>query len=391
VAGVAAHQVQTFERSLLFKGENDANSITDYFMPLPGEFELDEDNQGVFPTFSRSLSFIAFETYAIDLDQGLLDDGDPVPFLPAVSFGTVRQTGFVEEQGRMTEINIGGGVEVAPDVMVGLSLNIPFGTYTFTRVHEEEDFLNDNDGVSNGTTDFDYLRFTESFESDILGVNLRTGVSAEVADGARVGVTVETPTYFSVQDKFDTILRTEFDNGDVYVYGDNRDEREGSGEFDYEIISPWKLALGGSYARSGLTVAADAEWVDWSQLELSASDFSYTDENLAIRRGLDAVINARLGVSYEMNGIIVRGGYAIYPDPHDNAPGAIDTSRPDRDRTFFSAGLGYRFTDRVRADAGWIQERFDDRYRPYTEVDGAPVVSEQMTRNRFMLGFTFGF
>lgn len=391
VAGVAIHQVRSFERSLLFEGENNANSITDYFMPLPGEFILEEDNQGVFPTFDRTLSFIAFETFAIDLDQGLLDAGDPVPFLPAVTFGTVEQTGFVEEEGRVSEINIGGGVEVAPRVMVGVGLNIPFGTYRFTRVHQELDFQNDNDGSSNGTTDFDYLEFTETFESDMVGVNLRTGVSAEVAEGVRLGVSVETPTYLALQDNFDTRLRTEFDNGDVYEYGDDRSEQAGSGEFDYEITSPWKVGLGGSFTRSGFTVAADAEWIDWSQMEISADGVSFADENRAIRQGLDAVLNMRLGASYELNDVIFRGGYALYPDPHDNTLANLDADLPDRDRTYVSAGVGYRFTDKVRIDLGWIRARFDDRYRPYTEVEGAPVVDEEVSKDRFSLGFTFGF
>ncbi|NNF04221.1 MAG: hypothetical protein HKN17_07120 [Rhodothermales bacterium] len=391
VAGVGIHQVRSFERSLLFDGENNANSITDFFMPLPGEFTLEQDNQGVFPTFDRTLSFIAFETFAIDLDQGLLDAGDPVPFLPAVSFGTVEQTGFVEEEGRVTEINIGGGVEVAPNVMVGVGLNIPFGTYRFTRIHQELDFRNDNDGMSNGTTDFDYLEFTETFETEMVGINLRTGVSAEVAPGARIGLSVETPTYLALQDNFDTRLRVEFDNGDIYEYGDDRSEDAGSGEFDYEITSPWKVGLGGSFNRSGFTVAADAEWVDWSQMEISADGVSFADENRAIRRGLDAVLNLRLGASYELNDVIFRGGYAMYPDPHDYTLANLDADLPDRDKTFVSAGIGYRFSDKVRIDLGWIRAQFDDEYRPYTEVDGAPVVDEEVSVDRFSLGFTFGF
>jgi hypothetical protein len=115
-------------------------------MPLQGEFELTEDGTDVFTEFFRTPSFIAFETFAIDFDQGLFDDDDPIPFLPAVSTGTVLQSGFVTEEGRMSEINFGAAMEAAEGVMIGASLNIPVASYTFTRVFEEEDIFNDNDG-----------------------------------------------------------------------------------------------------------------------------------------------------------------------------------------------------------------------------------------------------
>ena len=90
-----------------FDGDNGSNSVTDYFMPFSGEFELvDDGDGGVFPEFSRPLSFIAFETYAIDLDGGLLAAGENVPFLPAVSYGTVAQFGFVEDTGKMYEVKL---------------------------------------------------------------------------------------------------------------------------------------------------------------------------------------------------------------------------------------------------------------------------------------------
>ncbi len=113
VVGAGFNQVSTFSRSLVFSGENNANSLTDYLMPVSGEFELQEDDDGVFPLFDRTLSFIGFETYAIDLDAVAVQNGDANPFVPAVNAGTVRQAGYVDESGRMMEVNIGGAMEVA--------------------------------------------------------------------------------------------------------------------------------------------------------------------------------------------------------------------------------------------------------------------------------------
>lgn len=384
VAGVALSQTYSFERDLLFEGRNPNNSITDFFMPLPGEFTLEEDNDGIFPVFTRDLSFIAFETFAIDLDPDLVDAGDPVPFVPAVTRGTVAQTGSVTETGRMQELNVGGAFEAARGLMVGLSLNVPFGTYDFLRLFEEEDVENANDGT-NGTTDFDFLRLEETVRSELVGVNVRAGISARVSPGLRIGFTVETPTVYDIDESFDTRLETFFDNGDVFVYGDQVSEDAGSGVFEYDITTPWRLGAGAAYRAGGLALAADVEFVDWSQLELDASGFSFADENRRIRRAYDAVVNTRLGVAYDLGQLVLRGGFAYYPDPRDTR----DTL--DRSRTYVSAGFGYRVSEQFRFDFGWMQERFDDQYQPYVEVTEAPVVDEEVVRNRFVLGFTVRF
>lgn len=390
VVGAGFNQVQSFSRSLFYTGTNNANSVTDYFMPLPGEFTIETDDQGAFPSFTRDLSFIAFETFGIDLVPDLVDAGDPVPFLPAVSAGTVAQDGFVEEKGRMSELNFAGSVEVAPNVMVGASLNLPFGSYEYFRSHSEDDFQNDNDG-QNGTTDFNGLTFEESFSSQMIGVNLRGGLSAKVAPGARVGLTVETPTYLTVDEEYTTLLDVSFDNGDRFVYGDAINETAGSGTFEYSVTSPWKVGIGGQVSTAGITLMGDVEWVDWSQLELDASEYSFADENLEIQRALEAVLNVRLGAEYVVNQLSVRAGWAHYPDPRDpDSPLAAD-NLVDRGRQFVSAGLGYAFSEQVSASLSWTRSMWEDRFTPYPDVANAPSLQEDITRDRIAIGFTFGF
>lgn len=390
VLGGGFSQVQAFERDLLFEGENGSNSITDFFMPLPSEFSLQENEDGTFnPTFDRPLSFIAYETFGIDLDQNLAaayaTGADVNPFLPAVTFGTVRQTGSVLEEGSLNEINLGGAVEAAPNLMVGASLNIPFGVYRFNRILEEDDFQDDNDG-SNGTTDFEGLFFEEGFESNIVGANLRLGVSSLVAPRIRVGLTVETPTYYTVEEDYTTRLETFFDNGDAFSYGDDFDEDVGKGSYQYEMITPWRLGTGIALTQQNVSVYGDLEFVDWSQMELNSDDFTFDDENRRIRQDFSSVINTRVGVEFRANQLALRGGLAYQPDPRDFDTRTADGATLDRSRTFLSAGIGYRLSDQMQLDVAWQQQRFDDQYLPYTEVNDAPVVDEEVIRNRLTVG-----
>ncbi len=389
VVGASFNQVSSFERSLLFDGDNHSNSFTDFLMPLTSEFTLETDATGTFPSFDRTLSFIGFETFAIDLDQEKLDAGNSIPFTPAVTRGTLSQIGFVDETGRMSEINIGGAMEVAKDVMVGASINIPFGTYSFSREIAEDDYNNDNDGFG-GTSDFDYLRFQERVDSDIIGANLRFGFSALVQPNVKVGLSLESPTYYSVDDAYSTVLSTLFDNGDSFEYG-GEDRDAGTGTYSYSITTPWKLGLGATYAIGGAQLSADIEYVDWSQMEMDSEDYNFADENVAITRGLDATLNTRLSVSYDWaNSWVFRGGIAIYPDPHANKLEAAG-SEINRDRSFVSAGVGYKISDKIQADFSWMGESFKDKYQVYSDVTDAPYVTEDVMRSRFQLGVTFGF
>lgn len=390
VLGAAVSGVHSYYRGTSFDGDNSFNSVTDYFMPFADEFDLVEDSEGIFPDFNRTLSFIAYETYAIDLDQDLLDSGDPVPFLPAVSFGTVAQTGFLEDTGRTMELNFGGAMEAMPDVMVGFSMNIPIGSFERLRVLEEDDYLNDNDGTG-GTTDFAYLQLSEQFSSDMVGVNGRFGVSAKANPFLNLGFMIETPTIFAIEESYSTYLETEFDNGDIYSYGDGPGQDAGSGTFDYTLRTPWKLGMGMAVHSGMFSVLADVEWMDWSQMELNSSTFDFSPENLDIRNALQSVMNIRLAATADFSDVQIRAGAGFHPDPRRDVRFTSEGfPMVERDRTFTSLGVGYRFNDRMLLDLGWMMETSDDRTDLYVDVTDAPYVSEDVTRHRFQVGIQVG-
>lgn len=402
VMAMGLSQVQTFSRELAYGGENSLNSATDYFMPVPGEFEIDTDNgpDGVFgtaddlffPSFSRSLSFIAFELFAIDFDADAFDAGADVPFFPAVTAGTVRQSGTVTETGAMTEFNLAGAFEAAPNVFVGGSLNVPYGKWELDRFLAEDDEFNDNDGT-NGTVDFDFLEWSQFVESELVGINLRAGVAMKTDQGVRAGLSIETPTYYTIAENYATVMTVGFDDGYVDTYGDSESEDVGAGEFEYNIISPWRFAGGLGYSTGDFLVMVDGEIVDWSKLELDSEIFSFEGENRFIRQNFETVVNLRAGAEYRFDNITARIGVANNSDPVELMPNQIDPDLGtiDRERAYFSAGLSFAPNQQFLLDLAWSQERFDDRFLPYDEVTSAPVVTEEIVRNRFSAGVRFRF
>ncbi len=403
VMAAAFNQIHSFERDLRFQGDNASSTISTSFLPFDDEYSLDANgNLDVLD----DLPFAAFNGGVVEFFPELSDMGQ-YPFLEAVAPGTtIEQSGIVSEKGRMNELSVGGAVEAARGVMVGLSTNLTFGTYRFLSIFSEDDRLDQNglDDYSvlldNGELleGFNALDYRQHLESDLLGINLRLGISSEVAPNVRLGLTLETPTYYTVNEDFGAEYTTFFDIGGSLSYGDSPSD-VGSGQFEYEIQTPWRLGLGIGFNAANVTVMGDLEYVDWSQLELDAraDRLFFDDLNRAIADDYQAVLNTRLGVEYRLNDLMLRGGFAYRPDPLDVAPRRSDGSELDRAKLFFSAGIGYRFQNQFQVDFGWMQGRFDTAYSAYPEdslgprQDATLLIDEEVVQNQFVVGVSFFF
>ncbi len=396
VFGGAFNQTSAFSRPLFFDGLIQGGSITDVLLPFDDEFDVEEQSDGSFlPVFFADLPEIAYLGGATEFLFENVGTLDPL-FIQAVDpTTTILQASEVFQEGRMNELSFGGSVEAARGVLIGASLNFSFGAYEFESIFEEIDVNNANSEedyiVIDGDTQFrgfDRVTYTERFDSDLVGANLRVGLSAEAAPGLKLGVTIESPTFYRVDEQFETVIATDFDNGLFLSYGGQPGDI-GRGSFEYDINTPWRFGGGLSYTIQGLTLMGDIELVDWSQLELDAStDRSFfNDINRTIRSNFEAVLNTNVAAEYRYQDLSLRVGFAYQPDPNEGRITLTDGTQtdPDLDKTFISAGIGYRFADKFQLDFGWMQESQDDIYFPdFTLYE----VNEDVTRNHFQVGFT---
>lgn len=391
VFGGGYNQIHSFTRSLQYAGENTQSSITDSFRPYRDEFDIEKepgpdemlgtDDDVYIIDWFGALPELAYEAFAIDFDAQMYEEGNNVPFISMVSQLPVTQRAELVEEGRMGEISLGGAVEAFKGGMTGLSLNIVNGSYTYDRVYEEVD----DENVSSGSgLSFDRLEYITTLETDLVGINVRGGVSTEVAERLRLGLVLETPTYYSASETYSTEIRTMFDNGEEYAAGGGATD-PGTGEFDYSITTPWRIGVGGSVHVGGLRLGGDLTYVDWSQMQLSSEDEDYSGENRYIRGNYSAVWPYRIGAEYEFGPIALRGGYAVRPDARPDERGI------NRDRLYYTAGLGYRAAPGFSVEASWMRETFEDRVVPYSGVTGTPTVTEDISRNFITLGVKVGF
>lgn len=264
---------------------------------------------------------------------------------PDTPDGRLRQSGEVFEDGTMGELSLAGAVEVAPRVLAGLSLNLAAGTYQFEQFLDER-----TEGGSPLFSDNAFL------EADLRGVNLRGGVAAEVAPGVRLGLAAETPTYYRVEEGFD--LENDFDI------------------FDYSVTTPWRISGGIAYEMAGFLLAADLEFLDWSQARLRpTSDF--LEANLDVRRDYREVVNTRFGAEYAIGPWAVRAGAAYQPDP------LRDLVEIDRLRSTYTVGFSLQMAGRATLDVAYAFTEFEDQIVPESAFG---MVTEEVVRNRFLVG-----
>lgn len=425
------NEIRSFDRSVDYNNRNQLSSITDFFLPLNEEVSVEEFAPGESPDdlffgqeviegenaeylvdfdpngngqIDRPLSYLAFQTFAIDFVPGAYDPnaGPSSGFLPAVSGGTqFVQAGDVSESGKLREWNVGTAFEAEKDIMMGLSINLTSGNYTLRDVFEEVDDQNENDG-SAGTVDFDQLRLTRRQSSDFSGVNFRGGLSFRWTS-FRAGLTLETPTWYTIEETARLSLLTAFDNGDRFVYGETDTEDVGQTEFTYTVRTPWRLGAGASVQMAQATILVDAIFVDWTRLALRAPDNrgTFDRENQLIEDEFQPVVNGRIGIEYELAPLTLRAGFAYQPPPvalSDVSPESNSSSLNlqgaeevnERTRLYPSVGVGYQFAETLQFDVTWVQERFEDRLLPYTTVN-ASYVNEQVVRNRVQLGILYSF
>lgn len=437
VIAAAYHQTDTYGRGLDVRGENRSNSISRTL--LPSGFDVFDDGTIEFNTVR---SRIAFEAGATDFSRGVFENGN-YPFFqganpndPAVDGAmTLDQQDDVRAFGQMNEVSVGGAAAIGPDVMLGAGLNVAFGSYTYERFFREtetsgllppEDPQNPQPPYDpyflSGTAleGFQELRIEERIEAELTGVSVRTGLSAQPIDALRVGLHLESPTWVSIDEVFGTAMETTLDcdfsrSGTSCPVGGVPGFESGSltsNEFEYDLRTPWRIGAGLQYRVADLTILGDVEFMDWTTAEVDAGNTGSEDIDRAIERivvdlnrqirELDPTFNTRVGLEYETDLFGLRVGSAYRPSPLTDeavAPNRrppsqigrqLSSTVPDRSQLFLSAGASVALSDKATLNINWLQEHSEDRFVSYAlETGTAPVVREDLRRNRITLGITY--
>lgn len=354
------NRLNDFNRRSQIVGPNTENSLLDTYVEYAdGIFYRDiENNRGGMYGFDL---YPAWWTYLLDTQDTI----NNTYYSPIPAGGTLQRE-YIESWGSMNEWNFAFGTNYNDVLYLGMSFNIPWIRYSERSTYTETD-------VADTIYDFTSFNVYDRLDTRGTGFNFKFGFIVRPVDFLRIGGAIHTPTWYSMRDYYDVVMESSFDNGDYYS------QASPYGEYSYKLTTP--LRLQGSLAfiigRYGL-ISGEYEYVDYSDAKLSASSYSFFNENDDISNGYTNGHNFKVGTEWRSGPFSFRGGYAYQGSPYANGinDGAI---------TSYSGGLGFKDTFYYIDLAYVYTKRAEDYYLYGTENIQVNPAQNELINHRFLI------
>jgi len=344
---------------------------------------------------TRALKFDAFNPGGNSKIQDLLSTDIPFDLYLAdvdnnsIFNGQLNQSGNVLSSGSIGNWTFSGAIEAARNFFIGANLNIITGGYESSSDYFEDDTRGVYQGITeptdSATRDFQTFYLNNIIDWDLSGWDAKVGFLYQMERFARLGITVQFPKSFNINEKFDVSGYSIFGTGfqpelDPAVYSD---------EVEYDIITPFMFTAGFSLNYAGLIFSAEGTLINYAETEFSGEgnglSKSYIDQvNREIRDLLTSAINYNLGLEYTVPrvGLRLRGGFITQPSAFQDDPSEFD-------RKYLTGGIGYLADETIGIDLayayGWWND-FSDNY-------GQDVsrVMQEITVDNFVFTITYRF
>ncbi len=370
VFGLGYNRNNDYGSEYNLSGVNRNSSIADYFAEIAGS---SSPNSLVAGTPER----IAYDNYLISYDD-VAKNYYPETFADNTTGNTQSKnelrTGAVSEFNFATAANIGNQIYIGASI--GL-LNIRYNSDAqYVETGKAREYLNDN--LTGNNINYKLL-FNQNQITKGTGLNGRIGVIFRATDGLRLGATVQTPSWFVIDDSYSESL----DNrGTVRGTTDSK-----SYDFTYNLRTPLKASLGGSYIIAGTALlSADVDFIDYASTKFSSNNNNgeytiFNDNNTTVRKNFTSAVNYRVGLEYKIDAISLRGGYALNGSPYKTDESGLF------DAKVYSGGLGYR-TSKYTIDLAYQRLENTNTVSPYTLNNGTePLASTVNSKNNVFLTF----
>jgi len=367
---LAVNQTANFNSDLLYRGLNTQSSYSQKFLEEIGN-KNDHDPNSVANNYPFGTS-LAFNTFWIDTANGW--SGGNKQFVsmsaPLVPSGGLLQQQTVKNRGGITELALAGALNYNEKFFIGGGIGIPFLHYK-----KESTFI-EADPTDNSSNRFDFASITENLTTDGAGINIKLGAIYKPVEYVRLGLTIHTPTWYTLNDAYNSSVTTNTENyqGEMtqssQLFTDGKDA-----SFKYDFRTPYKVIVSGSYVFREIEdvrkqkgfLTADIEYINYK-----ASHFSTTQDgdnsqstkdylkslNDAIDEAYKGAFNFRLGGELKFTTWMVRLGGAYYGNPYKNLAGEKGN------RFQITGGLGYR-NKGFFIDAAYVHTMGKDVHFPY--------------------------
>ncbi|WP_162427973.1 OmpP1/FadL family transporter [Pontibacter pudoricolor] len=390
--GISMSRINNFNNRSSYNGTvQPPNTIVDYFAEqaiLNGRTEADLDNE--YDRGITSLEGLAYGAFLINFED--IYGNTVLDANPLFSEGDIDQIEELERRGSQNQIDLAFGTSFRDKVYLGASIGIVSSKFTQERIFRESGYFIErlrkideetDEIVSDGTYN---LELRDEFTTEGAGVNLKIGVIVRPIDALRFGLSIQTPTAYTLNE---TYTRSLYSTIDTDFGKDNYSAVELPGEFSYNLTTPFR-ANGGVAVFLGKYgfITADAEFVDYSNMRFSEDEDGggfgsyFSGVNSRINDTYKSAMNYRIGAEGRYEVFRLRAGYAISESPYKN-------SSFDAKINTFTLGAGVRLQN-YYADIAYARSNGNSRYSPYTfdNGEGSPIIDQENEQSNVM--FTVG-
>lgn len=381
--GFGYNRTNDFHANSYAQGNNDVNSIMDYFAEKASRFYyenlFDDDNKTPFKSNVAPWEVImAWNTYLLfDTIAGT----NGTEYMPALAIGDgVIQKNIVNTKGGAGTFDISFAMNISNKFFIGASIGISDFNYTYNATYKEDAFET-NPELSTGNRFF-YMDYNQYYETRGTGYNLKIGGLYTPIPSVRIGLGIHTPTFYSFDEKYSYSMLSNFDLNGLET---NSTSKSPLGNYEYDFETPFKFI--GSFAYifqdKGL-ISIDVERVNYASMKFrnGGDGDNFRDLNTDAENTFRNVFNFKFGGEYRIGDFAVRGGYTFYPSPYKS--GFINDKASISQ---YSGGAGYR-TGNFSVDMAYLHTVKNESYVFYS---GANPVDTKIKDGRFLitLGFRF--
>lgn len=318
---------------------------------------------------------LAYDTYLINADdnlfyQSVLFDGD-----------RMDQQKFIKEKGYIGEYVLSFGANYSHKLYLGATIGIQDLYYKSTTSYTEYSI----DGNITSLNDF---TFREYLKTSGVGVNFKLGIIYKPINSLRLGVAIHTPTFYNLDDTYDTYVGASFDPNNTNGFPENGEANHGLysevvSRSNYDFETPSRLILSGAYLFGKKAVlSVDYELIDYSNAEFSDdSNDNFLETNQVISNSYQSTANLRIGTEYRLTpNMSLRAGYARIGDPYK--------SNYDEGYNTYSGGLGIK-EGNFFFDIAYQYKQYHEDFVLYSGASDIVRLNNKNQQVRMTFGFKF--
>lgn len=378
-------RLKNFNRSYEMRGAESLNSMTDYMAGFTDGFaDATLADKNAYKNVNVPyISELAYQSWLINPGTG----ADSLKWHSVLNEGEKSQARYrAVESGYINEYQFSYGANISNVFYWGVSFGLQNIDYKLSSNYAET-FAESGD-----------FSLKNTFRTTGLGYNFKIGVIARPLSFLRLGLSVHTPTYYTLENSHYASIDYNLPNNTGNKSGSN-ETPEASNRYGYR--TPLKVQAGvGFVLGKAAIISVDYRYTDRNTMRFGSSssystdfeDGTYDDDNDDIKKYAKATHQVRLGAEVKIKEVFALRAGTAYTTPSCSGDAQrllpLNTTRTDLEYTrpdnkfgalYASAGFGFRHNG-FAVDVAYAYRLRKEQFMPY-QADFEPATLKTHSHN----------